>query len=194
MVLDAPNQCQAPGNLDGSQDMHGESQDNAWCNCTFQDHFPSEGEQWSRSWKIISTALVVKHIQYPQASVRERWTCIALSYHKRQEKGPSGLSNSPERTRKVRSKLNWWEGKQASWTHWYLCMDISYHIIAERSYYPDKIKWREPDTLPTPNGTGEVSNSWMCSVLRTGRNYINLWNENTQQASTEIQGSLLGQN
>lgn len=48
-MLDAPNQYQVPENLNGSQDMHGVSQDNVWCNCTFQDDFPSEGEQWGRS-------------------------------------------------------------------------------------------------------------------------------------------------
>lgn len=46
MVLGAPNQCQAPENLNSSQDMHGLSQDNAWRNSVFQHHFPSEGEQW----------------------------------------------------------------------------------------------------------------------------------------------------
>lgn len=50
--------------------------------------------------------LVVKQAKYPQASVREAWPCANLSYHKRQQKGPSGLSNIPETTRKIRSKLN----------------------------------------------------------------------------------------
>lgn len=43
-------------------------------------------------------------------------------------------------------------------------------ISGERSYYYDKIKWREPDTLPTPDRTGKVAKSRVCLRLRTERN------------------------